>query len=131
MGTDRDRKSILCHSYSHVARLSDLINTTGGSVNTSDWPHGVLDEADGRPVNKPCLVLVDNTILSDAAVAASPYTFWCSFNGSGLGPGWLPLPLQTAAHLLETADRMPKNKEDLVSAPKSGMAITSGITFTS
>ena len=71
----------------------------------------MLDDADGKPVNRTCLMLVDPSITGHIAVNASSHaTFWCCLNGSGLGPGWLPLRQETAAWLLETAGSIVTNR---------------------
>ena len=128
-------QGVVCHSYSHIAMFSNLsgISPDGhhraGSACTPptcrtrfDGVHGdgVLDDADGKPVNTTCLVLIDKSVFGSGkeeqqdrthvlytllapAVTGNPYTFWCSVRGSGLGPGWLPLQLYIAAQLLDLA----------------------------
>ena len=129
-GAGVDGQGVVCHSYSHIATFSELGNMAGRACEPRcstpyDGLHGngVLDDAYGRPINTTCLVLIDKVIWSQyqpndqeeiaghdsnlrlysllsVGVTGNPYTFWCSSNGSSLGPGWLPLPWRTAASLL-------------------------------
>ena len=104
-------QGVVCYSYSHVAALSDLVNMTGKAcaprcASQYDGQHGAgsLYDADGGPINTTCFVLADpNAASLSFEPSLNPYTYWCSLNGSGLGPGWLPLQWGAAAQLLETA----------------------------
>ena len=109
-------QDVTCQSYSAVAKFSDLGNMTGKGcepwcATPFDGLHGkgVLDDADGKPVNTTCFVLL-NTGLLGYESSENPYSFWCSLNGSGLGPGWLPLRYETAAKLFLVADYMKKSQ---------------------
>ena len=71
---------------------------------------GVLDDAGGVAVNTTCFVLVDKTVFEPPEAprpeasarrdATDLFSAWCSYNGTGLGPGWLPLQWRTAALLM-------------------------------
>lgn len=123
MGVSNEGQDVICRSYSYIAEYSDLGitfsdlegNRTGKEYckprcpTPFDGPHGdgVLDDVDGRPIDTTCLVLIDNTTFGSAPavyaqqVASNPYTYWCSLNGSKVGPGWLPLKWLDAQQLLE------------------------------
>ena len=117
--TDVGGHGVVCHSYSFVAAKSDLGGITEEGCAPTCATHsvevqgeGVLTEANGTPVNTTCFVLMDkatfvNSSLEQAeevdAYAGNPSTFWCSLNGVGLGPGWLPLQWKTAEQLLLTS----------------------------
>ena len=105
-GAGGDGQDVVCHSYSHIAVYSDLVNMAkefcaGRCVTPFNGLHGngTLDDADGRPVSKTCFMLVDPASFN-YGFSQNPFTYWCSLNGSGLGPGWLPLQLEAAARLL-------------------------------
>ena len=113
-GIDVSEQDVICHSYSHVALFSDLGCKTDNAcasrcATAFDGLHGngVLDGADGMPVNSTCFVLLDAYVFEggfDVPRLLEPATFWCSINGSGLGPGWLPLQLGAAQQLLQIGD---------------------------
>ena len=76
----------------------------------------------GKSVNQTCYVLLSQAIFQAGiktdvpgadvwedwySLGPNPFTLWCSSNESHLGPGWLPLPMDTAYSLLNglgTAD---------------------------
>ncbi len=112
-GADVVGQEVYCHSYAHVVTFSNLTGMAGltcaprcRTLYDGRHGHGLLDDADGRPVNTTCFVLVDTATLFHSrtvSLTLNPYTVWCSLNGSGLGPGWLPLQWDTAEHLLQYA----------------------------
>ena len=112
-GIDVSGQDVICHSYNLVAKFSDLGCKTGDAcvpvcATAFDGRHGdgVLDDADGKPVNSTCFVLLDANIFDgDEPSLLDPATFWCSVNGSGLGPGWLPLRIEAAQQLLQIGDK--------------------------
>ena len=103
LGVDQD---VVCRSYGHLVTCSSLTDA-GKACGLMCAPlytgNGTLDDADGRPIKTSCFVLVDKLAISNYWSEPNPYTFWCSLNGSGLGPGWLPLQWETAKLLLEHA----------------------------
>ena len=105
---DISGKDVLCHSYSYVATLQDLrrFNESAcgpGCAYTEDWKTRDVElyDADDKIINKSCFVLADELMFRRRS--DNPHTFWCSLHGLGIGPGWLPLHLDTAEDLLEIA----------------------------
>ena len=141
MSADSLGQDVYCHSYSAVATFSGLGCMTGSACaptcNTQfDGLHGggALDDADGKPVNRTCLVLIDQSSLGLPLMDHwSPFTYWCSASGSELGPGWLPLRLEAAALLLETADLGYYFGRDfnMYSSTSDGYAVQQGPCLTS
>lgn len=109
---DIPERDVLCHSYSVVANLPDLTRMTENDCynfpNCTFMYYGDVRARDAdlydayyKTVNKSCFVLADGLMFRHRS--DNPHTFWCSLHGMGIGPGWLPLHLDTAADLLQIA----------------------------
>ena len=99
-------KDVVCRDYNYLA--------------LSSFPDGHslfnrLNDINGKAIDRTCLVLLEHTLVSDLHYSylaqgsarwgwkflkPNAHTLWCSTNTTNLGPGWLPLTMQTGLSLL-------------------------------
>ena len=99
-------KDVVCRDYNYLA------------LNSFPDGHPLfngLNDSNGKAIDKACLVLLEHTLVSAwnlsyfakgsarsgwNVMKSNAHTLWCSTNKTNLGPGWLPLTLQTGLALL-------------------------------
>lgn len=113
-GGDRQADVVVCHNYG-------LLATTSGQQTGTDLGIPVNDTL-GVPINKTCFALLDymafNASLTNSShgsvLHADLGMLWCSSNRANVGPGWLPLTLDTVDSLLpaDTYGEIRKSSHD-------------------
>ena len=94
-GKEHQDEAVVCHDYGLVASVGDI--DLGGPVN----------DTLGHPINKTCFALLGGTAFQSSfngslgqAHGMDSRTLWCSSSRKTVGPGWLPLTLDTTIAML-------------------------------
>ena len=114
--------AVTCRDYSYVAM------TAFPSGQRSHFENFTMLDVFGKVVNETCYVLLSQATFENGSFLAeprefparkgalpegdvlvdwyalrpNPFTLWCSSNDTHSGPGWLPLPMDTAYTLLNS-----------------------------
>ena len=111
---------VVCHDYGFIA------NTTLADGTDLGIP---INDTHGSAINKTCFALLGSTafqgllnVQDGQASRPDTRTLWCSPNRNSVGPGWLPLTLNTTYTLLGAGADFPGQGYAIMPSNGSGHA---------